>query len=82
MTWAGTLRRGTGLSGWQIREWIRVDGGAHFEFDGAQVLGDVFGVWFEGWFSGGVFFFYADCGLCACDVVGVELAEEGEDLEV
>ena len=40
-------------------------------------------MWFEGWFSGGVlFFFYADRGLCAGDVVGSELAEEGENLQV
>lgn len=38
---------------------------------------------FEGGFSGRVFFFFdANCGLCASDVVGIELAEEGEDLEV
>ena len=38
---------------------------------------------FECWFSGQVFFFfYAECGLCACDVVCVEFAEECEDLEV
>lgn len=56
---------------------------AHFEFDGAQVLGDVFGVWLEGGFPGRVLLlFYADCGLCACEVVCVKLAEEGEDLEV
>lgn len=59
-----------------------VDQGAHFEFDGAQVLGDVFGVWFEGGFSGRVLLFYADRGLCTGDVVCVELAEEGEDLQV
>ena len=40
-------------------------------------------MWLEGGLSGSILLlFYADCGLCAGEVVCVELAEECEDLKV